>query len=144
MLRVAGITVPPVEVLRMEPGVMVEMARVVVVPCPAVKLAKVERPVTLTVPVKLAADPMFCPLISPLVMAVAKRLVVVAVEKPAEVAKSEVEVAFVVVELRAVKFCRVEDPVTRRLPVEVRPETVREVRVPILVREERVVTDELM
>ena len=59
MFKVAGIIVPPVEVLRMEPGVIVEMARVVVVPCPAVKLAKVERPVTFMVPVKLAADEMF-------------------------------------------------------------------------------------
>ena len=68
--------VPPVEVLRIDPGAMVEIARVVVVPCPAVKFAKVERPVTLRVPVKFAADPMFCPLMRPEVMVVAKRFVV--------------------------------------------------------------------
>ena len=136
--------VPPVEVLRREPEEMVVIARLVVVPCPDVKLAKVVRPVMFTVPVKLACDPIFCPLIRPEVIAVAKRLVVVAVEKPAEVAKSEVEVALLVVLFRAVKFCRVLEPVDRRLAVVVRPATVSADRVPTEVREERVVTLEFM
>jgi hypothetical protein len=70
---------------------------------------------------------------------VAKRLVLDAV-----VAKSEVVVAEVPVAFWKVKFWRVVEPRARRLPVVERPETVSEPRVPILVREERVVTEELM
>ena len=70
---------------------------------------------------------------------VAKRLV-----DDAVVAKRVVVVALVVVAFTPVKFWRVEEAVARRLAVVVRPETVREVRVPMLVRLERVVTEELM
>ena len=70
-------------------------------------------------------------------IAVAKRLDVDAV-----VAKSVVEVAFVVVALIAVKFCSVDEAVARRLAVVVRPDTFRVVSVPILVSDERVLTDD--
>ena len=50
---------PPVDVFNIDPVDMVEIARLVVVPCPAVKLARVERPVMFTVPVKLEAEEMF-------------------------------------------------------------------------------------
>jgi len=91
------------------------------------RLERVVRPaVAVTVPVKLAADEIVCPLIVPEVIlpkvalptlsAVAKRLVEEATE-----AKKLVVVAFVEVELRAVKFCRVEDPESKRFERVVRP-----------------------
>lgn len=46
----------------------------------------------------------------------------------AVVAKDVVVVAFVVVELSPVKFCNVEDPVTRKFPKVPSPETIRERR----------------
>ena len=66
----------------------------------------------------------------------AKRL-----EKTAVEPKMEVVVALVEVELTAVKFCRVVEPVWRAVEKVERPETVRDPSVPTLVREE-VVTDE--
>ena len=47
----------------------------------------------------------------------------------------------VVVAPCAVKFCRVDEPLARKLALVVRPETVRDPSVPIVVRDERVVTD---
>lgn len=74
--------------------------------------SEVRPEVTESVPVKLAADEMFWPLIVPEVMSpalieVAKRLV-----EEAVVAKELVEVEFVVVEFLAVKFWRVVEPET--------------------------------
>ena len=60
------------------------------------------------------------------------------------VAKSDVVVALVVVAFTPVKFWRVEEPVARRLPVVVKPETESEARVPIEVKLARVVTEELI
>jgi hypothetical protein len=51
------------------------------------------------------------------------------------------EVAFVLVELSAVKFCKVDDAPARNPPVSVEsPETESDPRVPIEVREESEVT----
>jgi hypothetical protein len=72
----------------------------------------VNPPVAVSVPVKLAVDDMFCPLIKPEVIAVAKRFVV-----EAKVEKNVVEVALVVVALTPVKFWRVVDADTKRLPI---------------------------
>ena len=57
-------------------------------------------------------------------------------------AKSAVEVAAVVVAFTPVKFWRVEEPEAKMVESEVAPETVSEVSVPILVRDERVATEE--
>ena len=89
------------------------------------------RPLIDAVPVNTADELMFCPLIRPELIAVAKRLVVDAFD-----VKSDVVVAPC-----AVKFCRVDEPLARKLPLVVRPETVRDPSVPIVVRDERVVTD---
>ena len=72
-------------------------------------------PDTFRVPVKLAAEEMVWPftvpeVILPKVAAVAKRLVVDAV-----VEKRLVVVAWVPVAFTKVKFCKVEDPFTKRL-----------------------------
>ena len=86
-------------------------------------------------------------------IAVAKRFVVVAVEKLPVVAKRDVVVAFVVVELPVtfrfpaiVKFPTTVDEAFDMKPEErvERPETESVPRVPMEVREERVVTEELM
>ena len=50
-------------------------------------------------------------------------------EDEAVVLKIEVEVALVEVELEAVKFCKVEEEFTKRLPKVPRPVEVRELRV---------------
>ena len=71
----------------------------------------VVRPETATVPVKLAAEEIFCPLIRPDVIVVAKRLV-----EEATVAKNVVEVELVVVLLTPVKFCNVEEARERKPP----------------------------
>ena len=86
-----------------------------------VKFFRVDEPVARKFePVTVPDDVMFPPFIND-----PKRLV-----EDAVVAKIEVEVAFVVVELRAVKFWRVEEPETRRLandpsPVEVKAPDVK-------------------
>ncbi len=92
---------------------------------------RVVRPLTDAVPVNTADELMFCPLIRPDVIAVAYRLVV-----EAEFANIDVVVAPC-----AVKFCRVDEPLARKLPEVVRPDTVSDPRVPIVVSDERVVTD---
>ena len=150
MLRIAGTTAPFGAVFKRELEMLV-MARLVVVPFDPVKFWRVEearvrtppvsvvRPFTASVPVRLACVPMFCPFTSPAVRVVAKRFV-----EEAEVAKSEVVVALVEVELRAVKFWRVVEPVVRRVASVVAPETLSDVRVPIEVRDESVVTEELI
>ena len=96
-------------------------------------LEKVDCPfVAVRVPVKFALDEIVCPLISPAVKTVAKRLV-----EEAVVAKKLVVVALVEVEFSAVKFWRVDEASDRKPPVRVeRPETLSELRVPTLVREE--------
>ena len=77
---------------------------------------------------------------APALSAVAKRFVELAV-----VAKKFVVVADVPVAFRNVKFWRVEEARERNPPVRVEsPVTESEPRVPIDVRDERVVTDEFM
>ncbi len=94
----------------------------------AVKFCKVEEPlsnrlerfvkpaVAVTVPVKLAAEEIVWPLISPEVTTPRLELVLKRLVDDAVVEKKFVVVAWVPVALTKVKFWRVEDPVIRSCP----------------------------
>jgi hypothetical protein len=104
------VDVAPV-IVRKPPLVALRKPPMVVEP-EVVRVARDDRPVTLSVPLWVVL-----PLVSvPKEAAVAKRLV----EDETE-AKRLVEVALLVVAFTPVKFCRVEEPVTRRLARVARP-----------------------
>jgi hypothetical protein len=73
--------------------------------------------IAVNVPVKLAALDIVCPFIKPLVRVVAVRLPIFPEVEKKFVVEAVVEYKFVVVPLTPVKFCKVEEEVTKRVLV---------------------------